>query len=147
MRNTLLILFISLFGSSIYAQNKNADTLIASKKKADMTYKQLMEIMGSSLSMIQQGVIRENKQMVIEGASFILNHPAPRYKPWTIMKKSDQNDFKQSLLSYDETLDVHARRAMEEAKKENWLESSNAAHDLTNSCITCHLVWKSKVIR
>ena len=145
MKKFIFILVIGVFSVDTYAEEQSAEALVASKKIADMTYKQLMEIMGDASAMIHKGILRENKQMVIEGAGFILNHPAPKYKPWIIMRESDQNDFKQSLLSFDKILDVHAKRALEEAKKGNWLESSNAAHDLTNSCITCHAVWKSKV--
>jgi len=145
MKNLIFILVVSLFNVTSYAEEMNAEALVASKTKADMTYKQLMEIMGGALTMIHEGIVRENKQMVIEGANIILNHPAPKYKPWIIMRESDQNNFKKSLLSFDKILDAHARRALEEAKNENWVDSNNATHDLTNSCITCHSVWKSKV--
>lgn len=137
-------MFGSLLFSLSHAEEITAEQLVASKKKADMTYKQLMEIMGDASAMIHKGIIRQNKQMVKKGADLILHHPAPKHKPWSIMAESDQKAFKQSLLSFDKILDKHAFRAAQEAKKENWLEASKSAYELTNSCISCHAAWKHK---
>jgi len=145
MKSILVVLLGSLLLSLSHAEEKTAEQLVASKKKADMTYKQLMEIMGDASAMIHKGIIRQNKQMVKKGADLILHHPAPKHKPWSIMAPSDQKAFKQSLLSFDKILDKHAFRAEEEAKKENWLEASKSAYELTNSCISCHSMWKYKV--
>ena len=144
MKRLLVVLFGSLLFSLSYAEERTAEQLVASKKKADMTYKQLMEIMGDASAMIHKGIIRENKQMVKKGADLILYHPAPKHKPWSIMAKSDKDAFKQSLLSFDKILDRHASRVEEEAAKENWLEASKSAYELTNSCISCHSMWKYK---
>lgn len=131
--------------SSSYAETKTAEQLVASMKKADMTYRQLMEVMGRSTSMMHEGILRENKQMVEVGANFILTHPAPNHKPWTIMKKEDQEGFKQSLLTFDKILDIHTEAMVEAAKKEDWIEASKASHELLNSCVSCHVMWRNKV--
>jgi len=131
--------------STSYAEKKTAEQLVASMKKADMTYRQLMEVMGRSTSMMHEGILRENKQMVEVGASFILTHPAPNHKPWSIMKKEDQKGFKQSLLAFDKILDIHTEAMVEAAKKEDWIEASKASHQLMNSCVSCHSMWRHKV--
>ena len=138
-------LLVCLFVSISNAGENAAEQLVASKKKADMTYRQLMQILGGASTMIHEGIIRENKQMVKQGANIIFTHPAPKQKPWFIMEKSDQEGFKQSLIAFDKILDQHAERAVEEATKENWLEAANASHDLTSSCISCHSMWRHKV--
>lgn len=145
MKKILILLFASLGLSNACAEEKTAEQLVASLKKADMTYRQLMEVMGRSSSMMHEGIFRENKQMVEVGADFIFTHPAPNHKPWSIMKEADQAAFKQSLLAFDEILDTQTESIVAAAKKENWIEASNSAHDLMNSCISCHAMWRDKV--
>ncbi len=141
----LTLVCASLIFSSLHAEEQTAEQLVSSKTKADMNYRQLMEIMGSSSSMIHEGILRENKQMVKTGANFIFTHPAPNHKPWDIMKKEDQSDFKKSLLAFDKILDIHTENVVASADKENWSDAGNAAHELTNACISCHVLWKNKV--
>lgn len=148
MKKTISILILSLFTiTSLYGEETSAEALVASKTRADISYKQLMELMGEASSMMHKGLIRENKQMVKDAANIILNHPAPKHKPWSIMAKSNQNDFKQTLLSYDKILDTDASLVAQEAQKENWFKANEAFHQLNNSCISCHAVWKQKVIK
>lgn len=141
----IILLSMSLLASNVFAEKDDAEKLVSSMKKADMTYRQLMEVMVRSSSMMHEGILRENKQMVEVGANFIFTHPAPNHKPWSIMKKEDQVGFKQSLVSFDKILDVHTESIVEASKKENWIEASKAANELMNSCISCHAMWKNKV--
>ncbi|MCU7834476.1 MAG: hypothetical protein KZQ83_04400 [gamma proteobacterium symbiont of Taylorina sp.] len=141
----IILLSTSLLAPNVFAEKDDAEKLVSSMKKADMTYRQLMEVMVRSSSMMHEGILRENKQMVEVGANFIFTHPAPDHKPWSIMKKEDQVQFKQSLVSFDKILDVHTESIVEASKKENWIEASKAANELMNSCISCHAMWKNKV--
>ncbi|MEN8123866.1 MAG: hypothetical protein ABFR32_01965 [Bacteroidota bacterium] len=127
------------------SSKRTAEELVASKKTSEMSYKQLMNIFNSGSVMVHQGILLENKQLVIEGAKIILNHAAPKEKPWFIMNEPDQKNFKSSLLTYDIILDNYAKKLMEEAKNEDWLKASKTAHELMNSCIVCHSMWKYKV--
>lgn len=145
MKKILPLLLASLTFSNVYAEENTAEQLVASMKKADMSYRELMEVMGRSSSMMHEGILRENKQMVEVGANFIFTHPAPNHKPWSIMKEEDQKGFKQSLLSFDKILDTQTGFIVEAARKDNWIEASKASHDLMNSCISCHAMWKDKV--
>ena len=131
--------------SGLHAEEQTAEQLVSSKKKADMSYKQLMATMGSGSAMMHEGILSENKQMVKSGANLILHHPAPNHKPWSIMKKEDQTDFKKSLLAYDKILDIHTEAIVAAADKEKWTDASTAANELIHSCISCHALWKSKV--
>ena len=63
-RKITMLLCVSLIISGLYAEEQTAEQLVASKKKADMTYKQLMATMGSGSTMMHEGILRENKQMV-----------------------------------------------------------------------------------
>lgn len=82
MLRILIALFLmSLVTSNVFAENDDAEKLVSSMKKADMTYRQLMEVMVRSSSMMHEGILRENKQMVEVGANFIFTHPAPIINP------------------------------------------------------------------
>ncbi len=145
MKRIAVITLVGLLAFVSQAEAQTVDQLLASKKKADMTYRQLMEIMGSASSMIHQGILRENKQMVKTGANIILNHPAPNHKPWSIMQKSDQKEFKKSLMSYNKVLDSNAERVAKEAGMGKWRDASKSAHELSISCAACHSSWRNKV--
>ncbi len=124
---------------------RTAEQLVASKKNAEMSYRELMNILGSGTTMVQLGILMENKQMIIEGSGLILNHAAPNEDPWLIMNKQDQEEFKNSLLSYDIILDNYAREIAEKAKEEDWLEVNKKTYELINSCVVCHSLWRHKV--
>jgi len=142
-RKGLIVLCI-LFAASAEAQQKTAEELVASKKKADITYRQLMEIMGSASGLINEGIVRENPQMVRNGATLILDHPAPNHKPWTIVAEPERAAFKQTLLTFDKIMDNQAEKAAQLAEKRDWSGAGKAAYELTNSCISCHAAWKQK---
>ena len=99
-----VILTLGLTTTALFGQGDTADQLVASKKQADIMYRQLMAILGEASSIIHKGILRENKQMVRTGADIVLHHPAPKHKPWTIMDEKDQETFKQSLLTFDVTI-------------------------------------------
>jgi hypothetical protein len=145
MKRVPLILTTFLAVSWACAEDQTADQLVASKLQADMTYRQLMEIMGAASAMIQEGIVRENPEMTRMGAGMIADHPAPNHKPWAIMAEADQGAFKQTLLSFDEMLHTEATRIEEAAAGRDWLAASEAAHALTNACVTCHAAWKARV--
>jgi hypothetical protein len=142
-RYTFAALFM-LAAVSANAEEKTAEQLVAGKKKANITYRQLMEMMGSASIMIHEGIVRENPQMVRDGANLIVNHPAPNHKPWTIVAESDQAAFKQSLLIFDKIMDNQAEDTASQAEQGRWLDASTSAHALMNSCISCHAGWKAK---
>lgn len=126
---------------------QNAEALVASKRPADMSYRDLMQILGRALNWIQDGILLQNKQLVREGGSVIVNHPAPRHKPWTIMETADQEAFKQALLTYDKLLDVKANAVVSAAEKSDWLEAAAALAELQTACVSCHSQWQHKARR
>ena len=142
-----ITLLSSVLISPAKADKLTAEELLASRDSADMTYKQLMEVMGESASMMHKGILRQNKIMVKTGADFILNHPAPNHKPWDIVKKEEKKHFKQSLLTFDPILDKQTLAVVEEVEKGNWFKANKALAKLNSSCISCHVTWKHKVIK
>lgn len=121
-----------------------AESMVAGMQKADMTYRELMEVMGMASSLMQQGIIRENKQMVWQGANIIFTHPAPKHKPWLIVPKEDRTAFKATLLSFDKVLDKHTESIVAASKQADWLGASQALGELNGACIACHAMWKQK---
>jgi len=124
---------------------KNAQGLVDSKEKSDMTYKQMMQRMGEAYSMIQRGLINENKELVKLGAMMIDKHPAPKEKPWTIVKDEDQDAFKQTLLSYNKLLHSSAYKINESLQKNDWSKVHQEINILSGHCVSCHSSWKNNL--
>jgi len=140
------LLFASFFVlTNAWAEAETAEALVQSMKKADMTYRQLMEVMGEASNMMHEGILRENKQMVEVGANFIFTHPAPKHKPWSIMAEEDQAGFKGSLLAFDKILDTHTNAVLAAARADQWVDANKALYELSNACIACHTTWRNKV--
>ncbi len=138
-----LLLSILVCAPSALAQ-KNIEELVASKRPADMNYRELMQILGRALAWMQDGILLENKQLVREGVNVIVNHPAPRHKPWTIMETVDQEGFKQTLMHYDKVLDTNANAVASAAEKMDWLQASASLAELRAACVSCHIQWRHK---
>ena len=144
MKKLIVVLCVALVVGSAAAEERDAETLVESMRKADMTYRELMEVMGRSSAMMHEGILRQNKQMVEVGANFIFTHPAPKTPPWHVMPEADQAAFKRSLVAFDEILDMHTKSIVEAANKKEWAEAANASNALMNACIACHATWKDK---
>jgi len=150
LSNFLLIVFF--FSSISYAQEKDvidvaAEHLLEGKQETDMTYREMMQIMGRSATKMYEGILLQNKQMVIDGALSISGHRAPRHKPWLIMRESDQEAFKTMLLFYDEALHEGAENIIESLEENDWNASNQLLGKMTSNCIVCHQVWRDKVVK
>lgn len=139
----LIALFLSI-PVVVQSQEHSAEQLVAGMQRADMTYQQLMEIMGEASGMMHEGILRQNQLMVKTGANFILTHPAPSHNPWEIMPEEDQAGFKASLVTFDKILDQYTLETVEAAEQKDWLTASEALQELNKSCIACHQMWKEK---
>ena len=124
---------------------ENAQSLVDSKAKSDMTYKQIMQRMGEAYNLIQRGLINENKELIKIGATMIDKHPAPKEKPWTIVKKTDQKAFKQTLLSYNDLLHESAYRINGALNKNDWHLVHQEINILSGHCVSCHSSWKNNL--
>jgi len=123
----------------------NAQNLVDSKIKSDMTYKQIMQRMGEAYNMMQRGLINENKELVKLGAMMIDNHPAPKEKPWTIVKTKNQKVFKQTLLSYNKLLHTSAYNINDALKNNDWNNVHERINTLSGHCVSCHTSWKNNL--
>ncbi|RNA65639.1 hypothetical protein CR163_010710 [Prosthecochloris sp. ZM_2] len=144
MKHIIIFLLAAVAAHPLSAQEKTAEELVSSKRKADMSYRQLMEIMGTASGMIAEGIARENKEMVKAAADLILDHPAPNHKPWEIVAPEERAEFKKALPAYDRILDRGAGQIRQAAENSEWIKANKAAAELMNSCITCHAAWKAK---
>ena len=125
----------------------NAQELVNSKRKSDMTYKQMMQQMGEAFKLMQTGVLTQNKELVKSGADMIQNHPAPNHKPWTIMRKSDQAAFKATLIEYDKLLHGQTDKIIKSLKINDWFKVNSEVSALSNHCVSCHSSWQNKTIK
>jgi cytochrome c biogenesis protein CcdA len=147
------MLFADETSSVIHTHNNinstisEADKLVNSKVKSDMTYKQMMQRMGEAYKMMHSGVINQNKELVKIGAWMIKNHPAPKDKPWSIVDKKDIDSFKETLISYDKLLHQSAKDINIALKGNDWIEINKKVYEISNHCISCHIVWKDKKLK
>jgi cytochrome c556 len=130
---------------SLFAEEKTAEELVKSMKKEDITYRQLMNGMAMAKNNIDNGIIGMNKMLVNRGIDFIRTHPAPRAKPWVIMGKDDQEGFKSMLVFYDKKMDEDVEAIEKAVNKKDWQKALEASNELSNSCLSCHVVYKDKV--
>ena len=112
-----------------------------------MTYKQMMQRMGEAFKMIQTGIFNENRELVRLGAFLIENHPAPKEKPWSIVKQKDKTAFKKTLLAYDKLLHQSAEDIENDlnSTKSDWASINKKVFELSNHCISCYAVWKNNL--
>jgi len=139
-----LALVLSL-SSLVSAQEKTADDLIKSMKKADITYAQLMTGMSEALNNIQSGIIGMNSMLVDRGINFVRTHPAPKQKPWVIMAEEDRNSFKSTLLYFDKKMDEDVLAIEKAVDKKDWDMALQGLNTFENTCMACHNSWKNKV--
>lgn len=142
-KTTAALLIAALLPLAAQAQD-NAEKLVASMRKAEMSYKELMVIMGKSIGMMQEGVLTQNRELVEQGAHIIFTHPAPNHAPWDIMKPEDKAGFKQALVTYDVVLDEHTNGILKGSRVRDWQAAAGSLSNLQNACISCHMQWKNK---
>ena len=131
--------------ANINFELSRADKLVQSKEKSDMTYKQLMQHMDEAYRMMQSGIMNQNTELVKRGAWMIQNHPAPKNKPWSIVKNEDIEVFKETLIAYDDLLHKSAKDIDEILKKKDWTLINEKAYEMSNHCVSCHNVWKDNL--
>ena len=129
-----------------YHPHKNVQELVKSKEKSDLSYKELMQQFGRAYSMIQKGVIEQDKVTIEIGLDSIDTHPVPKEKPWSIISKDNQEAFKASLLYYDNQLHNNIIDIKESLKTNNWILINQKVFDLSNQCISCHITWKDNTL-
>ena len=122
----------------------DAEALVASKRSADMSYQELMQILGRSLTGLQDGVLLQNGELVRQAANAILHHPAPSHKPWAIVLEAERDGFKPALLTYDKVLDLETKAILAAAETKDWLNAAESLGRLQQACISCHLQWRTK---
>ena len=138
----ILVLCLSV---SMYSQEKTADDLIKSMKKADITYAQLMTGMSEALNNIQSGIIGMNSMLAERGINFIRTHPAPKQKPWVIMSNEDRESFKSTLLYFDKKMDEDVLVIENAIIRKDWVLALKGLNTFENTCMACHNSWKNKV--
>lgn len=137
------LLVTALLPLPMHAQD-SAEKLVATMRRADMTYKELMTILGKSIGMMQEGVLAQNRELVEQGANIVFTHPAPNHTPWDIMKPEDRAGFKQALVTYDKALDENTNDILKASRNRDWMAASGAVAQLQNTCVSCHTQWQDK---
>jgi len=147
MKKKLLVTLglTTLLATASLAEVKNADELIKTMKKEDITYAQLMGGMAMAINNIQTGIISQNKMLVDRGIDFIRTHPAPKQKPWVIMDKKDRDAFKTSLVYFDKKMDDDVLAIEKSVANKDWSGAVEGLNTFQNTCVACHVSWKDNL--
>ena len=131
--------------TSLFAEAKNADELLKTMKKADITYAQLMDGMAEAINNIQEGIIGMNITLVDRGINFVRTHPAPKQKPWVIMDEKDRDAFKSTLVYFDKKMDEDVLAIEKAVQVKDWNKALEGLNTFQNTCTSCHVTWKNEV--
>ena len=131
---------------SLQAEVVSADDVYNSRVLSDLSYKEVMEMMVRGSTLIHEGILRQNSIMVNKGTQLISEHYSPYHKPWVIFVKKDQEAFKKMLIAYNDLLHESADAITSLADEKKWEDAAKKASDLTSTCMSCHAVWKDKVV-
>jgi len=144
-KTILKVGLITLISTSLFGEVKDADELIKTMKKEDITYAQLMGGMAMAINNIQTGIIAQNKMLVDRGIDFIRTHPAPKQKPWVIMDEKDRDAFKASLVFFDKKMDDDVEVIEKAVAQKDWVKATKGLNTFNNTCVACHISWKNEV--
>ncbi len=137
-----------VFGSSAVPAHESAafDSLLAQKRKADISFAQLMQIMHQATGMIFDGILYENPEMVALGAHLLAEHPAPAKGPAAAIVPERREEFKNVMPTYDKVFQGTAERVTADASKGRWPDAYAGYREITHACVACHMAWRHHAI-
>lgn len=148
-RSSVLIFAAALFANghhSLAHEGGDFDSMLAQKRKADITFAQLMQVMHQATSMIFDGILYENPETVALGAHLLAEHPAPANGPAAAILKERRDDFKNVMPTYDKVFHGAAESVTLNARKRNWQEAYAGYREITDACVACHATWRPHAI-
>lgn len=141
---TLLFAGLLLAGSlPLHAhESGDLDSILAKKRKADISFAQLMQVMHQATQMIFDGILFENKEMITLGAHLLDEHPAPARGPAADMVPEKRAEFRNVMPAYDKVFHITADRIRAAAAKGQWQEAYAGYREITDACVACHEAWR-----
>lgn len=134
--------FVGLLIGSSCIHAAGIDDVLARKRKADITFAELMQIMHQATGMIFDGILYENRELLRTGTSLLENHPAPAKGPGVAIIPERREAFKNVMPTYDELFHGAVDRIEAAAEKGNWQEAYAGYREITDACVTCHAAWR-----
>jgi len=130
-------------GFVAHAHDKgDLDSILAQKRKADISFAQLMQVMHQATQMIFDGILFENKEMVSLGAHLLDEHPAPAQGPAVAVIPEKRAEFKAVMPAYDKVFHLAADRVRGAAAKGQWQDAYAGYREITDACMACHTAWR-----
>lgn len=123
-------------------EGSELDALLAKKRKADISFAQLMQVMHQATQMIFDGILFENKELAITGARLLDEHPAPARGPAADMVPEKRAEFGGVMPAYDKLFHQAADRIRAAAAQGKWSEAYAGYREITDACVACHEVWR-----
>lgn len=137
-----LLTAILLATSPGLSAHDDFESTFMAKRKADISFAQLMQIMHQATSMMLDGILYENKEMVALGAHLLDEHPAPALGPGVAIVPERRKAFEGVMPAYDKIFHGAAHRVRDAAAKGQWNEAYAGYREITDACVACHDVWR-----
>lgn len=123
-------------------EGSDLDSILAKKRKEDISFAQLMQVMHQATQMIFDGIMFENKEMVALGAHLLDEHPAPARGPAADMVPEKRAAFRNVMPAYDKVFHLAADRVRAAAAKGQWQDAYAGYREIADACVACHAAWR-----
>ncbi len=139
-------LVVSLLGLGLSTQahetGRNLDEVLASKRMADISFAQLMQILQQGTEMIFAGIMQENAELVAFGARVLDEHPAPRGGPTVAFVPEKREEIKRVMPAYNQLFHQTAVRIRAAAQQGRWQDAYEGYQEISAACVACHIAWR-----
>lgn len=139
-------LAISLLGLGLSVQaheaGRSLEEVLASKRKADISFAQLMQVLQQGTEMIFAGIMQENAELVAFGARLIDEHPAPRGGPTVAFVQEKREEIKRVMPVYNQLFHQTAARIRAAAQQGRWQDAYAGYQEIADACVACHVAWR-----
>lgn len=159
MKRILLAAVLMIFAMSSFAfaaevaepQQKTLEQITKGRNKANITFKELMQIAEMEVMRMFDGFMRQNFLQVELAANTLDNHPMPAKDvagpgQWMFLVPEKREEFKAAMPHFEKVVHGYAREAAKLAKDGKWEEGYTAYQKMINGCVSCHLVFREWTI-
>lgn len=138
----LLLSLVLLAPNPYLFAHGDFDATLAAKRKADISFAQLMQIMHQASAMILDGILSENSEMTALGAHLLAEHPAPAGGPGRAMVPEKREAFREVMPAYDKIFHAATERIVEASSQRRWPEAYAGYREVMDACVACHDAWR-----
>lgn len=144
----MLIIPSAVFAAGVEEpKEKTFEQIVKGRAKANITFKELMQIASSETMRMFDGFMRQNYLQIELAANTLDNHPMPAKDvtgpgQWMFLVPEKREEFKAAMPHFEKSVHGYAREAAKLSKEGKWEEGYAAYQKMIAGCVQCHLVFK-----